>query len=75
MGILAPQILVPLRYGEREFLLSGSGSLELFVSQTQIHVDSDGSYYEVPSEAGKAEHSGKRLEAAQVSLNDCLACR
>nr|GAT56370.1 predicted protein [Mycena chlorophos] len=35
---------------------------------TAIHVDSGGAYYEVGS------GSGKKLEAAQISLNDCLAC-
>ncbi|KAF7321304.1 Iron hydrogenase [Mycena kentingensis (nom. inval.)] len=34
---------------------------------TAIHVDSGGSYYEV------ASGSGKKLEPAQISLNDCLA--
>lgn len=47
--------------------------------QTQIHVDRDGSYYEVSissdSTGDKPNGGGKRLETAQVSLNDCLACR
>ncbi|KAJ6625630.1 iron hydrogenase [Mycena sp. CBHHK59/15] len=50
-------------------------------ASTEIHIDSSGSYYEVPSEGlssiepattGKA--SGKKLEQAQINLNDCLAC-
>ncbi|KAJ7072313.1 iron hydrogenase [Mycena amicta] len=37
-------------------------------ASTEIHVDSGGAYYEV------ASGSGKQLEPAQISLNDCLAC-
>ncbi|KAF7315649.1 Fe-hyd-lg-C domain-containing protein [Mycena indigotica] len=37
-------------------------------ASTEIQVDSGGSYYEV------ASGSGKKLEPAQISLNDCLAC-
>lgn len=39
--------------------------------QTEIMIDSAGSYYEV-EEVSKA---GRKLEQAQISLNDCLACR
>ncbi|KAH9940508.1 iron hydrogenase [Epithele typhae] len=44
---------------------------------TQIQVDSSGSYYEVPSNPTTAAHPGegkKKLTAAEISLNDCLAC-
>ncbi|KAJ7084402.1 iron hydrogenase [Mycena belliarum] len=48
-------------------------------ASTEIHVDSAGSYYEVPIAAFPAQQpgpngSGKKLEQAQISLNDCLAC-
>ncbi|KAF7967854.1 hypothetical protein HWV62_32862, partial [Athelia sp. TMB] len=39
-------------------------------ASTEIRIDSTGSYYEV-EESSKA---GKKLEQAQISLNDCLAC-
>lgn len=41
--------------------------------QTEIRVDSSGSYYEVA--ANELKPTQKKLEAAQISLNDCLACR
>ncbi|KAH9935350.1 iron hydrogenase [Fomitopsis serialis] len=41
-------------------------------ASTQIQVDSSGSYYEVTSDG--PQQAGKRLETAQISLNDCLAC-
>ncbi|KAF8629649.1 hypothetical protein AX17_005588 [Amanita inopinata Kibby_2008] len=36
---------------------------------TEIRIDANGSYYEVSS-----SQSQKKLEQAQISLNDCLAC-
>ena len=46
-------------------------------AQTQIRIDSSGSYYEVDTtDSGKASApSSRKLETAQISLNDCLACR
>ncbi|KZT71034.1 iron hydrogenase [Daedalea quercina L-15889] len=41
-------------------------------ASTQIQVDSSGSYYEVASDGAK--QAGRKLETAQISLNDCLAC-
>ncbi|KAK0461096.1 iron hydrogenase [Desarmillaria tabescens] len=45
---------------------------------TEIRVDSSGSYYEVStdglSSSRQSSSSGKKLEQAQVNLNDCLAC-
>lgn len=38
-------------------------------AQTEILIDASGSYYEVGSQ------SQKKLEQAQINLNDCLACR
>jgi hypothetical protein len=46
--------------------------------QTQIQIDASGTYYEVSAETHQgATSSGsrKKLEQAQISLNDCLACR
>ncbi|KAJ2957309.1 hypothetical protein NUW54_g14608 [Trametes sanguinea] len=47
---------------------------------TQIQVDSSGSYYEIrangASPAGQSGESTKqKLTTAEISLNDCLACR
>ncbi|KAF8504241.1 iron hydrogenase [Hysterangium stoloniferum] len=40
---------------------------------TQISIDSSGNYYEIT--ARKTDPSaGKKLQTAQISLNDCLAC-
>ncbi|KAF9268883.1 iron hydrogenase [Marasmius fiardii PR-910] len=57
-------------------------------ASTEIRIDSDGSYYEVKTRPAvenavilneapltiNGGTSGKKLEQAQVSLNDCLAC-
>ncbi|KAJ7170540.1 iron hydrogenase [Mycena crocata] len=48
-------------------------------ASTEIHIDSGGSYYEVPTAGSSSlqpssNKSGKKLEQAQISLNDCLAC-
>ncbi|EMD37926.1 hypothetical protein CERSUDRAFT_123742 [Gelatoporia subvermispora B] len=40
---------------------------------TQIQVDSTGSYYEV-SAVGRTDVDAKKLQTAEISLNDCLAC-
>jgi hypothetical protein len=47
--------------------------------QTEIQIDSSGLYYEV-SVNGLSQNKAngieaKKLEQAQISLNDCLACR
>ncbi|EJU04268.1 iron hydrogenase [Dacryopinax primogenitus] len=41
---------------------------------TQIEVDAQGGYYEVAQGAVGSSGSRKKLETAQISLNDCLAC-
>ncbi|KAF9647239.1 iron hydrogenase [Thelephora ganbajun] len=54
-----------------------TGEGDTAAATTQIRVDQDGSYYEVSvsdSTGNKPGAGGKRLETAQVSLNDCLAC-
>jgi hypothetical protein len=44
--------------------------------QTEIRIDATGDYYEVSNEAVTSSgSSGKKLAQAQISLNDCLACR
>ncbi|KZT57750.1 hypothetical protein CALCODRAFT_404807, partial [Calocera cornea HHB12733] len=40
---------------------------------TQIEVDAQGGYFEV-SQGATGAGNKKRLETAQISLNDCLAC-
>lgn len=40
-------------------------------ASTQIHIDASGSYYEVSK---SADTTARKLETAQISLNDCLAC-
>ncbi|CAK5281724.1 unnamed protein product [Mycena citricolor] len=42
-------------------------------ASTEIQVDSAGAYYEV-SAAGPLASSSRKLEQAQINLNDCLAC-
>ncbi|EJD02950.1 iron hydrogenase [Fomitiporia mediterranea MF3/22] len=44
-------------------------------ASTQIRIDSSGAYYEVSStDASDSKTSARKLETAQISLNDCLAC-
>ncbi len=48
------------------------------VLKTQIQVDSAGTYYEVAMDGKTAGPSGgtkQKLTTAEISLNDCLACR
>ncbi|KAJ7497310.1 iron hydrogenase [Mycena latifolia] len=52
---------------------------QLGTASTEIQIDSGGSYYEVPTGGSSSiqptlSGSGKKLEQAQISLNDCLAC-
>jgi hypothetical protein len=47
-------------------------------TQTEIQIDASGAYYEVGQEG--ADSSGRsgstqKLQTAEISLNDCLACR
>ncbi|RDX50040.1 hypothetical protein OH76DRAFT_477495 [Lentinus brumalis] len=45
---------------------------------TQIQVDSSGLYYEVAANGTTAQPAGEtkqKLATAEISLNDCLACR
>ncbi|KAK7053276.1 Cytosolic Fe-S cluster assembly factor nar1 [Paramarasmius palmivorus] len=44
-------------------------------ASTEIRIDANGSYYEVSDPSiSVGNGTGRRLEQAQVSLNDCLAC-
>ncbi|KAL5485235.1 NAR1 [Sanghuangporus weigelae] len=46
-------------------------------ASTEIQIDSSGSYYELSSDLAFASGSTpapRKLETAQISLNDCLAC-
>ncbi|KAJ7096306.1 iron hydrogenase [Mycena epipterygia] len=51
---------------------------QLGAASTEIHIDSTGSYYEVPTEnnsySAPSGSGARKLEQAQISLNDCLAC-
>ncbi|KAJ7045532.1 iron hydrogenase [Mycena alexandri] len=50
---------------------------QLGAASTEIHIDSAGSYYEVSTQGSSqatSSGSGRKLEQAQISLNDCLAC-
>ncbi len=61
-------------------LASSEQSLDPAASaSTQIAIDHDGAYYESSSAAASAGPSSKprqrtKLETAEISLNDCLAC-
>jgi|SRR5882762_2664171 hypothetical protein len=53
------------------------GSFVAGTLQTKIQIDSSGSYYEVSANglSQNKPNGAKKLEQAQISLNDCLACR
>ncbi|KAJ3558167.1 hypothetical protein NM688_g1082 [Phlebia brevispora] len=51
---------------------NGVGHKDEGAASTEIRVDSSGSYYEVI--ANELKPAQKKLETAQISLNDCLAC-
>lgn len=66
---------------QHRYVLS-SGWRALYVDsieQTEIHIDGAGAYYEVTNDSNKKLDfnqtvPGKKLEQAQINLNDCLAC-
>ncbi|KIJ39914.1 hypothetical protein M422DRAFT_49427 [Sphaerobolus stellatus SS14] len=41
---------------------------------TQIRVDSTGNYFEVGNTKANGSSGGRKLQQAEISLNDCLAC-
>jgi hypothetical protein len=44
------------------------------IMQTEIRVDASGAYYEL--DQGRGSSGGtQKLQTAEISLNDCLACR
>ena len=46
--------------------------------QTEIRIDASGTYYEVgrgTESNGGSSSSTQKLQTAEISLNDCLACR
>ncbi|KAG6915783.1 hypothetical protein DXG01_009821 [Tephrocybe rancida] len=52
---------------------------DLGAAATEIQIDRSGAYYEVTQNSKVAAHNttpapAKRLEQAQINLNDCLAC-
>ncbi|KIY73029.1 iron hydrogenase [Cylindrobasidium torrendii FP15055 ss-10] len=54
-----------------------SSKEEKGAASTAIQVDLNGAYYEVSNDglaASKSTHGPRKLEQAQINLNDCLAC-
>ncbi|KAJ7647321.1 iron hydrogenase [Roridomyces roridus] len=47
---------------------------QLGAASTEIHIDSGGAYYEVSPDDPALSAPPRKLEQAQISLNDCLAC-
>jgi hypothetical protein len=50
----------------------------LVITQTEIQIDASGAYYEVGqagADSSRGSGSTQRLQTAEISLNDCLACR
>jgi hypothetical protein len=45
------------------------------IVQTEIHIDASGAYYEVGQDRDSSVGTTRKLQTAEVSLNDCLACR
>ena len=52
--------------------------LVVVLLQTEIRIDASGAYYEV-GQGGDSTSGGnsnaQKLQTAEISLNDCLACR
>ena len=45
-------------------------------TQTEIQIDASGAYYEVgQGSTGSSGGTQQKLQTAEISLNDCLACR
>lgn len=60
----------------RSVLLFSALTRSNLFTKTEIRIDAVGGYYEVSSNvAVSSAGSGRKLEKAQISLNDCLACR
>ncbi|KAI0314126.1 iron hydrogenase, partial [Amylostereum chailletii] len=51
--------------------LNPSQPQQLGAASTEIRIDANGSYYEVSADTAKEQ---QKLQPAEVSLNDCLAC-
>ena len=46
------------------------------VMQTEIRIDASGAYYELGQGSGGGPSGGtQKLQTAEISLTDCLACR
>jgi hypothetical protein len=43
--------------------------------QTEIQIDASGAYYEVGQGSTGSSGGTQKLQTAEISLNDCLACR
>ena len=46
----------------------------IMAMQTEIRIDASGAYYELGQSTGSSG-SKQKLQTAEISLNDCLACR
>ncbi len=45
------------------------------IMQTEIQIDASGAYYELGQEGRGSSGGTQKLQTAEISLNDCLACR
>jgi hypothetical protein len=45
------------------------------IMQTEIRIDASGAYYELGQGSGGSSGGTQKLQTAEISLNDCLACR
>jgi hypothetical protein len=47
----------------------------MIIVQTEIRIDASGAYYELGQGSGGSSGGTQKLQTAEISLNDCLACR
>jgi hypothetical protein len=50
----------------------------MMIMQTEIRIDASGAYYELDQGQDSRGSSGggaQKLQTAEITLNDCLACR
>jgi hypothetical protein len=45
------------------------------IMQTEIRIDASGAYYELGQGSRDSGGGTQKLQTAEISLNDCLACR
>jgi len=49
--------------------------LMIMIMQTEIRIDASGAYYELGQGSSGSSGGTQKLQTAEISLNDCLACR